>query len=624
MENDLTSKLPLRENIKHIKRILKMVAALDKTYFFTACIVHIINVIVPYIELILSAYILDAMLAKKGFEHIFTVAAATTVFVFLLHFIASIVWNHLEVRKETTYQMYECVVEQKMLQMDYTWIDSPRVKDLKDKIRADMNWGAGLYSIFWQANGVLYTCFHLVFAIAIGASVFYYIWKSGNYMLGFILLCILVVFLAAQKLSNHYQRYVNQFMYYRETEDEKRKENIGATWDWATGDGFSYQNGKDIRLYRGYRLLWHWTIGKNHSRDNEKNLNFAAKSSGMSGFYGSFSKGILEAGSYFVVGILAFSHLLSIGNVVKMAACLRNIFMDVQGLINGISMLSISSRQAASTLDLLDLCDDMYKGKLPVEKRSDNEYTIEFRDVSFRYPQSKQYALRHFSITLNIGEKLAIVGMNGSGKTTMIKLLCRLYDPDEGEILLNGVNIKKFKHDEYSKLFAVVFQDYQLFSFSLGENVAVSNQYDRERVKKCLKAAGFGERFAKLERGTDTFLYKDYEDDGVEISGGEAQKIAIARAIYKDAPFVLLDEPTAALDPLSEYEIYTSFDKIVGSKTAIYISHRLASCRFCEKIAVFHEGRLVQSGTHQELLQDVQGKYYEMWNAQAQYYQEEA
>ena len=206
----------------------------------------------------------------------------------------------------------------------------------------------------------------------------------------------------------------------------------------------------------------------------------------------------------------------------------------------------------------------------------------------------------------------------------MIKLLCRLYDPDEGEILLNGVSIKKFKHYEYSKLFAVVFQDYQLFSFSLGENVAVSNQYDRERVKKCLKAAGFGERFAKLERGTDTFLYKDYEDDGVEISGGEAQKIAIARAIYKDAPFVLLDEPTAALDPLSEYEIYTSFDKIVGSKTAIYISHRLASCRFCEKIAVFHEGRLVQSGTHQELLQDVQGKYYEMWNAQAQYYQEEA
>lgn len=620
METDLTSKLPLREHIKNIKRILKMVSVLDKTYFWTACIVHVINVIIPYMELILSAYILDALWAGKDFRHIFTVAAGTTVIVFLLHCIVSVIWNRLEVRKEAAYQTYECIVEQKMLQMDYTWIDSPRVKDLKDKIRLDMNWGAGLYSIFWQTNGILYTSFHLVFSIAIGASVFYYIGKSGNYMIGIILLFILIVFVAAQKLSNHYQKNVNQFMYYQETDDDKRKENIGCTWDYATGDGFSYQNGKDIRLYNGYRMLWHWTIGKHHSRDNEKKLNEAARSSTMSGFFGSFSKGILEAGSYLVVGILALSHFLSIGNVVKMAACLRNIFSDIQGLFYGVSILSISARQSISTLDLLDLSDDMYKGKLPLEKRSDNEYTIEFKDVSFRYPQSNQYALRHFSITLKIGEKLAIVGMNGSGKTTMIKLLCRLYDPDEGEILLNGVDIKKFKHDEYSRLFAVVFQDYQLFSFSLGENVAVSDEYDREKVKRCLEAAGFGERLSKLEKGVDTYLYKDYEDDGVEISGGEAQKIAIARAIYKDAPFVLLDEPTAALDPLSEYEIYTNFDKIIGSKTAIYISHRLASCRFCEKIAVFHKGSLVQTGTHEELLKDTEGKYYEMWNAQAQYY----
>lgn len=620
METDLTSKLPLREHIKNIKRILKTVSVLDKTYFWTACIVHVINVLIPYMELILSAYILDALWAGKDFRHIFTVAAGTTVIVFLLHCIASVVWNRLEVRKEAAYQTYECIVEQKMLQMDYTWIDSPRVKDLKDKIRLDMNWGAGLYSIFWQTNGILYTSFHLVFSIAIGASVFYYIGKSGNYMIGIILLFILIVFVAAQKLSNHYQKNVNQFMYYQETDDDKRKENIGCTWDYATGDGFSYQNGKDIRLYNGYRMLWHWTIGKHHSRDNEKKLNEAARSSTMSGFFGSFSKGILEAGSYLVVGILALSHFLSIGNVVKMAACLRNIFSDIQGLFYGVSTLSISARQSISTLDLLDLSDDMYKGKLPLEKRSDNEYTIEFKDVSFRYPQSNQYALRHFSITLKIGEKLAIVGMNGSGKTTMIKLLCRLYDPDEGEILLNGVDIKKFKHDEYSRLFAVVFQDYQLFSFSLGENVAVSEKYDIEKVKRCLEAAGFGERLSKLEKGVDTYLYKDYEDDGVEISGGEAQKIAIARAIYKDAPFVLLDEPTAALDPLSEYEIYTSFDKIIGSKTAIYISHRLASCRFCEKIAVFHKGSLVQTGTHEELLKDTEGKYYEMWNAQAQYY----
>lgn len=263
----------------------------------------------------------------------------------------------------------------------------------------------------------------------------------------------------------------------------------------------------------------------------------------------------------------------------------------------------------------------MYKGKLPVEKRSDNEYQVEFKNVTFCYPGSNEPALKDFSMKLKIGEKLAVVGMNGSGKTTMIKLLCRLYDPDKGEILLNGVDIRKFKTDEYRQLFSVVFQDYTLFPFQLAQNVATDTEYNTELVKKCLVDSGFGERINNGGMEMETYLYKDFDDTGIEISGGEAQKIAIARAMYKNSPFVLLDEPTAALDPLAEYEIYTNFDKIIGTKTAIYISHRLSSCQFCEKIAVFHKGSLVQYGSHKELLEDKNGKYYEMWNAQAQYYQ---
>lgn len=294
-------------------------------------------------------------------------------------------------------------------------------------------------------------------------------------------------------------------------------------------------------------------------------------------------------------------------------------FGELDKLSKRVPEFFLHVRKHMSTIELLELSDEMYKGKLPVEKRSDGEYRIEFKNVSFRYPGSEEYALKDFSIKLQVGEKLAIVGMNGSGKTTMIKLLCRFYDPDEGEILLNGVDIRKFRQDQYSRLFAVVFQDFELFSLPLGENVAASSEYDKTKVEKVLRDAGLGERLNKLEDGLDTYLYKEYAD-GVEISGGEAQKIAIARAIYKDAPFVLLDEPTAALDPISEYEVYFNFDKIIGDKTAIYISHRLSSCRFCEKIAVFHEGRLVQMGSHEELLKECEGKYYEMWNAQAQYY----
>lgn len=257
-----------------------------------------------------------------------------------------------------------------------------------------------------------------------------------------------------------------------------------------------------------------------------------------------------------------------------------------------------------------------------MEKRDDNDYSIEFKDVSFKYPNTDVYALRHINLKFKIGEKLAVVGMNGSGKTTFIKLLCRLYDPTEGVILLNGVDIRKYNYQEYLSVFSVVFQDFRLFAFSLGQNVAADARFNRSKAEACLKEAGFGKRLSEMPEGLETCLYHDFDKNGVEISGGEAQKIAIARALYKNAPFIVLDEPTAALDPVSEYEVYRKFNEISGGKTAIYISHRLASCRFCDNILVFNEGQIVQHGTHEALLAQPSGKYAELWNAQAQYYTE--
>ena len=222
-----------------------------------------------------------------------------------------------------------------------------------------------------------------------------------------------------------------------------------------------------------------------------------------------------------------------------------------------------------------------------------------------------------------VGERLAVVGMNGSGKTTFIKLLCRLYDPTEGEILLNGIDIKKYDYKEYMSVFSVVFQDFVLFSYPLGENVAAKTNYDQSLVKRCLTDSGFGERLQEMQEGLNTCLYKDFSENGAEISGGEAQKIALARALYKDAPFIVLDEPTAALDPVAEAEVYSNFNKIVGDKTVIYISHRLSSCRFCDEIAVFDNGQIVQQGSHDKLVADENGQYHKLWYAQAQYYKKE-
>lgn len=268
----------------------------------------------------------------------------------------------------------------------------------------------------------------------------------------------------------------------------------------------------------------------------------------------------------------------------------------------------------------LDIPSKMYQGSLTTEKRNDRQYQVEFRDVSFRYPSSDDFVLRHVNMSFRIGSRLAVVGQNGSGKSTFIKLLCRLYDPTEGQILLNGIDIRKYRYDDYMALFSVVFQDVHLVPLSLGENVASSAHYDEARVRRCLVDAGFGDRLATLPNGSQTLLNKETKQEGIELSGGESQKVAIARALYKDAPFLVLDEPTAALDPITEAEIYARFNAIAGDKTSIYISHRLSSCKFCDSILVFDHGKIVQQGTH-DILVTEEGKYQSLWNAQAQYYQ---
>ena len=264
----------------------------------------------------------------------------------------------------------------------------------------------------------------------------------------------------------------------------------------------------------------------------------------------------------------------------------------------------------------------MENGTRTVDGIDPAKAVFEFHNVSFAYPETEQMILKNFSMKIESGEHLAVVGMNGSGKSTMIKLLCRLYDPTEGKITLNGIDIREFDYAEYLKLFAIVFQDFKLLAFPVGENVACSDEYDEERVWKCLEMAGVKERVEEFPKKLKQSVYKLYEKDGIDLSGGEEQKIAIARALYKDAPFVILDEPTAALDPIAESEIYSRFNEIAVNKTTVYISHRLSSCRFCSRIVVFDNGAVIQEGTHEELLENPAGKYSELWNAQAQYYTE--
>ena len=316
---------------------------------------------------------------------------------------------------------------------------------------------------------------------------------------------------------------------------------------------------------------------------------------------GAAASNVFMGIAYAFVCVKAWTGAFGVGAVTQYIGAITALSGSVSSLLSTLGKMRNNAEFLIDTFQFLDIPNNLHRGGSAVSPDAENRYEIEFHNVSFRYPGSEVYALQNVSFRMNAGDNLAVVGQNGSGKTTFIKLLCRLYDPTEGSITINGTDIRALCYEEYLKLFSVVFQDFRLPAFKLGQDVAAAEKYDSGRAFSCLEKAGFEARLDTLPDGLETPLYRDFDKNGVEVSGGEAQKIALARALYKDAPFIVLDEPTAALDPIAEFEVYSKFNEIVGEKTAVYISHRLSSCRFCHDIAVFDKGELVQRGSHDEL-----------------------
>ena len=376
-----------------------------------------------------------------------------------------------------------------------------------------------------------------------------------------------------------------------------------------------YKTGKEIRLYKEQHLIGKIATEKILT-DGEKTLKQismrTAKTSSIVAVMGAF----VAFGVYVFIGVKGNLGLFDIGALVMYCGAFMQIVNGVMLIANTLGKLAEILPLARIYFEIIECTDSKQYGTRTLDG---DRFEIEFKNVSFKYPGANQYALENVSIKIENGSHLAVVGRNGSGKTTFIKLMCRLYDVTDGEILINGENIQAYTKESITALYSVVFQDFKIFSVSLKDNVCASTALDTDRLYTCLENANIKERVERLPNKENTYLYKDLNKGGVEISGGEAQKLALARALYKDAPVVVLDEPTAALDPIAENEIYSRFNSFVQSKTAIYISHRLSSCVFCDTIAVFDHARLVESGTHTALLA-ADGQYAALWNAQAKYY----
>ena len=588
----------------------------------------VVSAVTPYVDIWLLARLIDEIAGERNPQAltVYVLALMSMGAVFSLLCAGLTRWKNVQLA--CLWHTQNKVFTQKLLSMDFADMDDGHVQELRSRIWQNTDSGGwGLYKLIYSFDEIVRSVMSIISAILLTAPLFILPVTEGsggitilNHPI-FIFLMIVVMFgvtLAVPILS------VKAGSYWVKYADESQLGNRLFGF-WLGNLGNDRSKALDVRIYRQDIL----------SRSNLKKYNpfiptskLAKASRGPMGGYQALSGAVSQIFvgiAYVFVCLKALRGAFGVGGVVQYVSAIIALSGGLSMLIGTLGDLKNNTSFLRTVFEFLDIPNKMEREDIAapakvVTQNSGKGYDFEFRNVSFKYPGQEDYALRNVSMTFHIGQRMAVVGTNGSGKTTFIKLLCRLYDPTEGEILLNGIDIRKYNYHEYMQLFSVVFQDFKLFSFELGQNVAGSRNVDLEKAKQCLCYAGFGNRLDKLSAGLSTVLYKDFDENGISISGGEAQKIALARALYKDAPFLILDEPTAALDPIAEFEVYSRMNQMIGEKSAVFISHRLSSCRFCQDIVVFHEGRLIQRGRHDELVGDKSGKYYELWNAQAQYY----
>ena len=602
-------------NLSLIVRGYKLLFKICPKFMKWSVIRAIIDCLVSYFPIYMSSLIVNELASTQNSDRLIMLALITIIGFLVLSIIRKIINVQYSLHNNYAYHSIAFNMLDYQNKMKYTYLEDSDVEKMKQQIYNYQNaTGAGINRLMYVAQALVYAFVNIITAIVLTISLFVTNSKiqytgivgfiNSPYSFVVILLVMTISILLSMIISIKHQKKIID-LYKQLEKDNTLLMNMMSTYGYS-----SYVNGINDVIY------------DIEARVAEKDF-YIREAHRIQTKTAIISKTLDILQTIVVMIYIAgkiYTKSIMVGDFMLYVATITRFVTGVSSLVNHIGGLVYNNQFLKLLFDYYDLPDDRYLGTLPIEKRSDNEYEIEFKNVSFKYPKTNFWALKNVSFKFKIGERLAIVGMNGSGKTTLIKLLSRLYEPTEGVITLNGIDIKKYDYDEYQSIFSVVFQDFHIFAFSISDNVSCSLNGDKEKVVECLEQAGFGEKLKELPNGIETIITKLYDNDGIEISMGEKQKLAIARALYKDAPFVVLDEPTASLDPISEQEVYNKFNEMVKDKTAIYISHRLSSCRFCDKIAVLHEGKLVQVGNHDELVKDENSKYFELWNAQAQYY----
>lgn len=627
----------------------------SKSYFIFYVLSILVNIGSPFVTIIFPAYVIDELTGQRRISQIILYIALTVGLTWVCNCLRSFCDLTKEKYDDLFGRYLNMVLSEKCIDLDYQHTEDTKVLEQLEKAKTGIEWYSGGISGILNTFGILLTNIVIMFGVAVilltGAPV---------------LIAVYVICIAVDTVLRFYMNKI-------EREAFLKLSKVNRIFGYLFWELQDIRFGKDIRLYGAEKLMEEKCAKENNYQTNAYKTqsmdalpyDMASTLMGMIRYIAD----LLILGQKALTGEItlgAFTMYMNAGNAFHQS--LRSIVWNVQDLYRKLSY-------ANEFVTFMEYPNAIHHGALLPQ--TDREHTIEFRNVSFTYPGSDISVLKNINITLHPGEHISIVGLNGAGKTTFIKLLCRLYDPTEGQILLDGTDIRELVYEEYVSLLAVVFQDFELFAFTARENVTLTESHakagdvltNEEKLEKeykerftgkkrivdakfgaytdsetktsetqndiqqgletaqndtrfdnVIEQVGLTETLSELKYGADTFIMKGFDEEGTELSGGQKQKLAIARALYKDAPIVILDEPTAALDPIAEYEIYNQFNTLVGGKTAIYISHRLSSCRFCDIIYVFVNGEIRERGTHDELVSVDNGCYAEMFAAQAQYY----
>lgn len=584
----------VKRNLKYFIPLLLKYNPYAIFYMITSALVSSLS---PLIWVVFPKLIIDELMGEKRINVLALIVICFIISKSIIDLFTEYLNNKNRLHASKADFSIQLLFNMKVMEVDYFNVEDPAFLDLMSKAKKAMNDNTnGIYSFIWTLRAILYGIFTASGVIGI---VIY----SGEYIVvGFSLIGVLISVFISIKYQNIDRNFNKAFA-----------RNHRRMW-YFNRTIASFRNQKELRAYNARKLMNDAANKENDNGAREYNT-FTIKLKILRFFDAFFSLFIFH---FLTLAVLAYSFYhknMTIATLTMLFSAINNLDDAVFTIVYNIRSYYNDCLYQEDFINFMEI-ESVFK--YGTKKISSIE-KVEFRNVSFKYPRTDKYVLKNVSFTLQNKEKVSIVGLNGSGKTTIIKLLCRFYEVTEGEILINDININEIDKESYMKLLAVVFQDYKVISYSIKSNIAILDE-NKDKLYDALDRAGALELVQKLPDKENTYVNKWFDKKGVEFSGGEMQKFAIARSLYKDCDLVILDEPTSALDPIAEAEIYYHYKDIIGEKLSIFISHRLSSCIFSDRILVLDGASIVEEGSHKDLMKNKNGLYYKMFTSQAEYY----